>query len=112
MIKIDGMRTKGTKNAREHYMARARRVRAERKWANCVLRTCDKPATPCVVTLTRCAPSAGLDDDNLCGSLSGVRDQVAEWIGVDDRHRHIVRYQYEQRRGPWAVEISIEAMPS
>jgi hypothetical protein len=71
-----------------------------------MLKTLAKPSLPLIVTLTRVAPSNGLDDDNLAGALKGVRDAVAEWLGVDDRDRATVRYEYEQRRGPWGVEIS------
>jgi len=58
-----------------------------------------------VVTLTRIAPSNGLDDDNLAGALKACRDEIAEWIGVNDRDRKTVRYEYEQERGPWGVRI-------
>jgi len=71
-----------------------------------VLRTAKRPQIPCTVILTRVAPSAGVDDDNLVGALKGVRDQVAAWLGVDDRHRNQVRYRYAQRRGEWGVEIA------
>jgi hypothetical protein len=57
--------------------------------------------------LTRVAPSNGLDDDNLAGSLKGVRDQVAQWLGVDDKRSDVVRYVYAQYRGPWAVQVSV-----
>ena len=55
--------------------------------------------------LIRQAPSNGLDDDGLAGSLKGVRDEIARWLGVDDRDRMTVRYRYAQRRGPWAVLV-------
>lgn len=98
-------------NAREHHMARASRVKKERRQTALVLLACTRPPLPCTVLLTRIAPSNGLDDDNLAGSLKGVRDQVAEWIGVDDRHRLIVRYLYAQERGPWGVRITVEDWP-
>jgi hypothetical protein len=68
-----------------------------------------RPALPCVVLLTRVAPSAGLDDDNLSGSLKAIRDQVAHWLRVDDRDPR-VSWTYAQRRGKrgeWAVEVSV-----
>jgi hypothetical protein len=104
-IVIAGLRTKGGMNSREHWRQRAKRVKAERLavWAHQAL---DRPALPLRVTLTRVAPSNGLDDDNLASALKSVRDQIAAWLGVDDKRRDIVRYEYEQRRGPWAVEIS------
>jgi hypothetical protein len=46
-----------------------------------------------------------MDDDNLPGSMKAVRDQIAEWLGVDDRHSNQVRYVYAQKRGPWSVTI-------
>ena len=99
------LRTSSGLNAREHWRARAKRVRTERLATGLVLNRQTRPPIPCTVRLTRIAPSNGLDDDNLCGALKAVRDQVAEWLGVDDKDRASVRYVYAQRRGPWAVEI-------
>ena len=104
------LRTSSGLNAREHFMARARRARTEREAVNWMLQGRPKPGLPCVVTLTRIAPSAGLDDDNLAGSLKAVRDQVALWLGVDDKRRDVVRYAYDQARGPWGVRIEFAAM--
>jgi hypothetical protein len=65
-----------------------------------------KPAVPCSVLLTRLAPSNGLDDDNLVSSLKSVRDEVAAWLGVDDKDRMTVRYRYAQRRASvWCVIV-------
>lgn len=106
MIIIQGLRTKGGMNSREHWSARAKRVRKERYAVWQFTQACTRPEPPLRVTLTRVAPSSGVDDDNLASALKSVRDQIADWLGVDDKHRDIVRYEYEQRRGPWAVEIS------
>ena len=107
MILIDGLRTVPGMNSREHYMSRFRRVRDEKERVGWELkRLLEKPPVPCVVTLTRLAPSNGLDDDNLVGSLKSVRDAVADWIGVDDKDRATVRYEYAQQRGPWAVGVA------
>ena len=63
---------------------------------------------PWSVTLTRVAPSAGLDaHDNLSASFKAIVDELARWLGVDDRNPR-VRWQYAQERGPWAVRIRIE----
>lgn len=110
MIHIPDFRTGRGLNAREHWCARARRVRSERDVTAWALRKAAKPAPPLVVTLTRIAPSNGVDDDNLAGSLKAVRDEVAAWLGVDDKLRDVVRYQYAQERGKWAVRIEWEAM--
>jgi hypothetical protein len=105
------IRTVPGQNVREHFRARARRVKAEREaaaWSLMLAQRPDKavkPPLPCAVRLTRVAPSNGLDDDNLAGALKAVRDQIAAWLGVDDKRSDVVRYVYAQRRGPWAVEI-------
>jgi hypothetical protein len=99
------IRTVPGMNAREHFRVRAKRVKAERQAVAWSLIGKDKPATPLVVLLTRCAPSNGLDDDNLAGSLKAVRDEIARWLGVDDKDRATVRYVYAQTRAPWGVRI-------
>lgn len=99
------IRTSSGLNAREHFAVRAKRVRKERAAVAWMLMGAKKPPLPCSVLLTRVAPSSGLDDDNLAGALKSVRDEVARWLGVDDRHRQQVRYRYSQRRGPWGVTI-------
>ncbi len=112
MILLPGLRTGRGLNSREHYMARARRVRAERERVGWELaRWAERPPIPCVCVLTRFAPSNGLDDDNLAGALKSVRDAVAEWLGVDDRDRSRVRYLYEQQRAGWGVGIEFQGWP-
>jgi hypothetical protein len=112
VIRLAGLRTGRGLNDREHWRVRAKRVKAEKDAAAWELaRWAEKPPLPCVVTLTRFAPSNGLDDDNLAGSLKGVRDAVAAWLGVDDRDRKRVKYVYEQQRAAWAVGISFEGWP-
>lgn len=89
-------------------MARARRVKKEREAVHWLLLP-HRPALPCVVTLTRVAPSNGLDGDNLQGSLKACRDGVADWLKVDDRDPRVT-WLYAQRRGrvkQWAVEVQV-----
>jgi len=104
MIAVD-IRTAPGMNVREHWRVRAKRVKAERQAVAWMLAGKPKPPIPCTVCITRLAPSNGLDDDNLAGALKAVRDQIAEWLGVDDKHTQVVAYVYRQRRGPWSVEI-------
>lgn len=105
------IRTASPLNARDaSWRVRHRRVKAERAsvaWALHAEKP-EKPALPCVIRLTRLAPSQGLDDDNLRGALKAVRDQLAEWIGVDDRHSDVVRYDYAQVRAKeWGVRVEV-----
>lgn len=112
MIRIPDFRTGRGLNGREHWSARARRVKSERAMVGWYLRQSAKPEPPLVVTLTRVAPSSGLDDDNLAGSLKAVRDEFAQWVGVDDKRRDVVRYEYAQERGAWSVVIHWRPMAS
>lgn len=98
------IRTTTGLNSREHFRVKAKRVKAERDATAWKLAGQPKPAIPCSVRLTRVGPRS-CDDDNLIGGLKAIRDEVAKWLGVDDRHRHQVRYVYDQKRGPWGVEI-------
>jgi len=70
---------------------------------------CPAAAVPCVVTMTR--HSAGtLDDDNLRSALKGVRDGIADRLGVDDASP-AVEWKYEQaacKRGTYGVSVQIE----
>ena len=109
------LRTGRGQNDREHWAAKARRVKAERQGMHWGMVTAAPgrqrfgSLLPCTVTLTRVAPSAGLDGDNLQGSLKACRDGVADWLGVDDRDPRVT-WHYEQRRGgrgEYAVEVSI-----
>lgn len=111
-VTIGDFKTCGGMNAREHHMARARRVKSERAVVGWSLTGHPKPELPLLVTLTRIAPSSGLDDDNLASALKSCRDAFAEWIGVDDKHRDIVRYSYAQARGPWSVRIEVASAAS
>lgn len=92
-------------NAREHWRARSRRVKAEREATHLALIGERRPTLPCAVLITRIAPSNGLDDDNLAGACKGIRDQIAEWLGVDDKRSDLAQWKYAQERGPWGVRI-------
>lgn len=105
------LRTGTGQNDREHWRAQARRVKAERAavaWMLAIHKP--PPAGPITVHLCRVSPGAGLDaHDNLRGSLKAPVDQVAEWLGLDDRDPSIT-WEYSQRRGAkgeWRVEIEV-----
>ena len=110
-VPIPGMRLGRGQNDREHRMVRARRVKHERNIVTLVLRgtiaRTMMAVAPLSVTITRVAPSAGLDDDNAVSSAKAVRDAIAGVLGVDDRDER-VDWLVTQARGPWAVRIRIE----
>lgn len=109
------LRTGTGQNDREHFRARARRVKHERLAVAWMLAVHKPPTGPVTVTLCRVSPGNGLDaHDNLRGSLKAPVDQVAEWLGRDDRDPSIT-WAYEQRRGAvgiWLVEISVLQIPA
>lgn len=105
------LRTGRGQNDREHHMARHRRVKSERDAVQWVLNGHPAPAGAVLVLLVRVSPSSvGLDRDNLQGSLKACRDQVAHWLGRDDRDGGSIEWTYGQRpgkRGEWAVELHV-----
>lgn len=92
-------------------MVRARRVKAEREatgWA-LVAGRFPVPAFPLVVIFTRHGKRA-MDTDGLAASNKGCRDQVAQWLGVDDADPRI-EWRYAQVVGKeYAVMIHLEQL--
>lgn len=106
------MRLPSAANLREHWAARAKRVKVQRLAVAYYLGGGGpRPPFPVVVTLTRIAPRA-LDGDNLQGAFKGPRDEVARWLGVPDNDPRI-EWRYDQRRdGPkvYAIEIALSSL--
>lgn len=106
------IRTVSESNKHEHWRARHKRSVAQHNAIGYTLRPLVHGLQlPAVVLLTRCAPSSGLDDDNLRGALKHCRDGVAKVLGIDDRDPR-VRWEYRQERSPkgrYAVRVRIMA---
>ncbi len=120
------IRTTSKTNDRDHWRVRAKKTKAERDATACVL--CERhgavcvvastpkgprvrfrePPLPCTVTLTRISERY-LDDDNVRGALKAIRDEVAAFLGVDDRDPRVVwaYAQMKQKRGHFGVRIQI-----
>lgn len=100
-------------NGREHWRARARRVKAERSaialafphWARGVLSS--KRWAKAVVILTMRRPRL-FDDDAVPGALKGVRDEVAKQLGVDDADSRIGFVTGQERCPDYAVTVQVE----
>lgn len=100
------IRTSRGQNNREHWRARARRVKKERQSVYWGLRPVPLPV---VVTLVRHSPGT-LDGDNLQGALKAIRDGVADVLKTDDRDPGI-EWRYDQVRSKeWGV--SVEVVPA
>lgn len=99
-------------NTRSHWRVKAKRVRAQRGAARLFMLAAlgaGELELPCTVTLTRISPGT-LDDDGPPSALKGVRDGIAEALGVDDKLRDVVRYKYEQQKGkPMGVLVTVTA---
>lgn len=96
-------------NNREHWRARAHRVKGERQTAALMV-----PARtlPCVVVMTRLSVGA-LDDDNLQGAMKSIRDGIADKLGINDNDPRVT-WLYAQRkckRGEFGVEVTIQGKP-
>lgn len=92
-------------NRRDHWAVKAGRAKGQRHGARFGLLATgiQAPSPPLVVELSRIAPRA-LDDDNLRGALKGVRDGVADWLGINDRDER-VSWIYRQIKGPPAAVL-------
>lgn len=100
------VRLSGSQNAREHWATRSKRVKAERMGARLRLAAAGNPPPgDWLVVLTRVGPRE-LDDDNLAGACKGVRDGVADYLGIDDGDKRI-KWAYAQARGPYGVRITV-----
>lgn len=96
-------------NARDsHWRVRHRRIKSERGGACAAARAWGARdlKLPVVVTITRVAPRQ-LDSDNMSTAAKGLRDGIADALGVNDRDPRVEwRYQQEQGR-PAAVRVEI-----
>ncbi len=111
-VPIHGLRLVSEANAHQHWRVRSARAKAQRTAVTLVLRGTVAAqmmhVAPLVVTITRVAPSSGLDSDNLVGSGKHVRDAIAGVLGIDDRSP-LVTWVVAQERGDWGLRIRIEA---
>jgi hypothetical protein len=111
------IRTVSLANAHEHWRVRQRRAKAERLQTRIALIVMGAeigrdavPQPPCQVALTRIAPR-DLDSDNLSPSCKSIRDEIAAFLGIDDRDPRVT-WVYDQRRGKareYSVEVEIKA---
>lgn len=97
------LRTRSAANARDaHWRTRHRITKAERLTTLAYWRkACGRPLAgneTAVVLIVRVAPYT-LDDDNLPVSSKGVRDQIAQELGLKSDRDPRVTWVYEQQRG-------------
>ncbi len=98
------IKTVSALNAREFWAVKAKRVAKERKATHMLFPRVVLPKLVRVL-LVRISPGT-LDDDNLSGSLKGVRDAVAYRLGLDDASPLVV-WSYAQETGPASVRVEV-----
>lgn len=104
--------------SRNAAFAKARRRKTQRLSAELHVRSAlgrTAPTFPLVVTVTRVAPSQGLDPhDGLGAALKGCIDGIADALGLTNDRDPRVTWRLDQRRGKpkeYAVEVAIEYQP-
>lgn len=120
LLKIEiPIRTCSEANQREHWASKAKRVKSHRMATAWHLANNRGALSVCcavlrerglLVRLTRIAPRKLDPGDNLNGSMKAVRDEVAKWLGVDDRDGTGVVWDYDQRPGGvgvYGVEVCV-----
>ena len=90
-------------NSREHWAARARRVKRERAAAIVV----HKHPLPCTVTIKRHGKRL-MDGDNLQAACKALRDGIADRLGVDDADSRITWRYKQDVRPEFGVTVKIE----
>ncbi len=114
-VTLTGLRTVNSLNRREHWAARAKRTKHQRRIARWTLAPKLNPARAWLsigghVTLevTRIAPSSGLDPhDGLPASLKAVVDGVCDALDLKSDRDPALRISYAQARGPYAVRVEV-----
>ncbi len=105
------IRTVSPANLRVHWCMRARRAKDHRSAAGLVMRSklTREPIGdgPICVTLTRCAPRS-LDSDNLATSCKGVRDGIADGLGIDDGDERITWVYKQQKAKDYSIRVEME----
>jgi hypothetical protein len=115
-IKTTNPNNGATGHSRLASIIRSRERKAQRKaaWAKTLAMVGLAPTFPCVVTLTRIAPSGGLDPhDGLGAALKGVIDGIADGLGLKNDRDSRVTWQLAQERGPagrYEVRVEIRAL--
>lgn len=93
--------------------ARTRKAQREAAWTHTLAAVGLSPKLPCVVTVTRVAPSGGLDPhDGLGAALKGIIDGIADALGLANDRDPRVEWRLAQRRGPagrYSVDVTLEA---
>jgi len=110
-VEIPGLRLVSEANERGAWFAGAKRAADQRRVVGLVLRPRRPPPLPCIVRIVRVAPCALDVGDNLSRAAKAVRDEIAAWLGTDDRDARITWHVGQEKGAPksYAVRILVRA---
>jgi hypothetical protein len=99
------IKTVSEMNQRSHWAGKYRRSKKQQQDIRLFLNTCRKPKLPCDVWLTRVGQRQ-LDDDNLQGAFKAIRDEIADWLGIDDGGSEVM-WHYDQVKASKPREYAV-----
>ena len=115
VIFIDGLKTVSEANTRgrgwqgKHFRGKAQAVRVRAELLDGRKRL---PRPPFICRLVRIGPKR-LDDDNLASAFKAIRDDIADFFGVDDGDTTAIRFEYGQEaHGVHKYAVRIELTPA
>ena len=107
MIEIElPLRLVSVANVRECWQQKAARTKAHRRAAIAI----PKHSVPCIVTITHIGQRM-LDGDNLQSACKGLRDGIADRLGVKDNDPRVTWLYLQELAKPkrYAVRVRIES---
>jgi len=99
------IRLQSLSNTRLHWRRMVAIKKMQRAAVKCCLVGLTSPSLPATVLITRVGPRK-LDNDNLASACKYVRDQIAEWFGVDDGSL-LYTWRYAQQTGKYGVDVEV-----
>lgn len=103
------------RRGKEHWSVRDRRVKGQRFATKAAWIAAGSPSfpIPCEVLLVRIAPRSLDKGDNLNSAMKAIRDEIADIIGIDDKHSDKLDFNYDQRKPDkpktYAVDVSVRS---
>jgi hypothetical protein len=95
-----------------HWAVTARRKKQRKAVAEALLVYQDRrPRLPAIVTIFRSSYRC-MDSDGLAAALKSVKDEIADWLLVDDGDEASVKFDLAQVHGPYAVRVEIKPKTS
>ena len=111
-LDIPGLKIVSEANERGRWFAGAKRSAQQRAIVGAMLSRHRPLPVPAIVRMVRVAPCALDEGDNISRAFKSVRDEVANWLGVNDRDP-IVEWHVGQQKGApkeYGVRLHVRAI--